>query len=256
VVVGLATPTRRLLHLVIAWLAYFIGSALAFVPTIVIVTAVLESSAVLMGVAAMSMPLLTLLMYSLMKPFVAADAVTVGDDGVWITSGRKKRFVPRTQISGLFRNAFGQPYGFELRDGTKIALVGVAMDVERRNAVLELANARLGGTPEAVDRGAAFARDGRSVAEWRAAIARVLEDPGYRSAGLTSEQTEAVLRNPLASPEQRIGAAMAIRIAGDPPDRIRVAAEAAADPDVREALEAVADDGDPGRLERVLRRLG
>lgn len=51
------------------------------------------------------------------------------------------------------------------------------------------------------------------------------------------------------------GAALALRVAGAPRERVRIAAEGAADPRVRVALEAIADDADDEKLEKALRRL-
>ena len=64
-----------------------------------------------------------------------------------------------------------------------------------------------------------------------------------------------MLRSPRATGEQRIGAALALRVAGQPRERIRVAVEGAADDRVREALEAVADADDDVVIEKALKRL-
>jgi len=68
-----------------------------------------------------------------------------------------------------------------------------------------------------------------------------------------------VLHSAQATPEQRVGAALALRVAGQPKERIRIAVDAAADERVREALEAVVEarDGelDDPVVEKALRRL-
>jgi hypothetical protein len=52
-----------------------------------------------------------------------------------------------------------------------------------------------------------------------------------------------------------VGAALALRVAGVPGARIRVAASSAADEGLRVALETVAATDDDDAIERVLRRL-
>ncbi len=78
---------------------------------------------------------------------------------------------------------------------------------------------------------------------------------GYREAsGVTVEDADAVLRNPSAPVDARIGAALALKAAGQ---RVRIADAAApvSDEALREALEAVAAGHDePEKLAKLLRR--
>ena len=82
-----------------------------------------------------------------------------------------------------------------------------------------------------------------------------MERSGYRSAATTVDVAAAVLRSPRATPEERVGAAVALRVAGEPPEKIRVAAEAVADDRLRVALEAVAEDAEDARVEKAMHAL-
>src|SRR5262249_18369760 len=127
------------------------------------------------------------------------------------------------------------------------------VDWERLGAVGRLIEARHGPSTAPPERFAAFERAGASLAEWKDHIRASIEQTGYRTAASPVEDAAEIVRSPHAAPDQRIGAALALRIAGEPPDRIRVAAGAVVDDDVRGALEAIADDDD-ARAERALRR--
>lgn len=250
--IALAAPSRRLLHLPIAWVSYFVSNMLVALPIAFLVSlggGGLAPVALVTGL----LPIFAIVLYEAARRFAAPPVVTVGSDGIFLTRGVTRRFLPRSEIVAIHE---GWRPVIALRSGETVPLAGVSLDAQRCLAFGRLANARLATSTAAPEGRAVLAREGRSVAEWRAAIARAVEDPAYRSAALTTEETGALLENPRAPLEQRVAAAMALRIAGEPPERIRVAAEAVAHPAAREALEAVADDADPERLERVLRRLG
>jgi hypothetical protein len=87
-------------------------------------------------------------------------------------------------------------------------------------------------------------------------------EASYRGPTACVEDMTAVLASPLATPEERGGAALALRVAGEPPTRIRVAAESVVSEPLREALTAAAGDDDaaldvrPSPIgERAVRRL-
>jgi hypothetical protein len=71
---------------------------------------------------------------------------------------------------------------------------------------------------------------------------------------VTLDDARAALTSPDASPEERVGAALALKAAGEPPAELRVAAEAFVEERLRVAVEAVAD-GDDARAEAALQRL-
>lgn len=70
----------------------------------------------------------------------------------------------------------------------------------------------------------------------------------------TNEDAFAVVRSAAATDDERIGAAIALRVAGEP-ERVRIAADTLANDDVRDALEAIADGADDVRVERALRKI-
>jgi hypothetical protein len=154
----------------------------------------------------------------------------------------------------------------ELRHGGTLRLAGAALDLQRSTAAGRVLRERLarltpgaGATNPAAEtspapRAAHYARGQRTVAGWRAALA-AMRDASYRGPTASVEDMTAVLTSPLATPEERVGAALALRIAGEPPARIRVAAEAVASEHLREALAAAAESDD-ATLDVALRRLG
>jgi hypothetical protein len=98
-------------------------------------------------------------------------------------------------------------------------------------------------------------RAGRSLEEWREALAGLVGGQGYRRTSLTAEDLIGVLEDPRTAPGRRIGAAVALRASGHPEARarIRIAADACGSDPVREALESAAEDElDEPKLKRAL----
>jgi hypothetical protein len=105
-------------------------------------------------------------------------------------------------------------------------------------------------------------RAGAPVAQWLAGLrTRVGDD--YRSASLTSEELERALAR-ASAPSIRVGAALLLRARGLAPARLRVAAEACAEPHLRAAraephlraaLVAVAEEVPEAELEAALAEL-
>ena len=83
-------------------------------------------------------------------------------------------------------------------------------------------------------------RRSEPLPEWRKRI-RQLALGGYRERAVSPEDFGAVLDSASATPEQRIGAALALADSGAPDyrDRVRVAADRCAEPKLRVALERV-----------------
>ena len=88
----------------------------------------------------------------------------------------------------------------------------------------------------------------------------MLEDAGggYRSASVPEDTLWRVALDPSEPAEDRIGAGLALRSKLDDEGRarLRVAAEAAASPEVRIALEGAASEVDDDALAEVLERRG
>jgi hypothetical protein len=110
-----------------------------------------------------------------------------------------------------------------------------------------------------VARAAALERHGRPFARWRAELASLAQQGAdyRRNAGLARDDLQRVLEDASAPTEHRVGAAVALAAAGevDIRRRVRIAAAACADRDLRAALEAAAEEElDEAKLERALRR--
>lgn len=227
---SLALPTRRLLHLPM-------GFAVNVVMSVVSVFL-----AVLFGSSSMYMtallPALTVGAYLLVRRLVGTPSAVLGADGIVLETGLAKRFF-----------ALGDPrLALALR---QIALV----DDRRVVELLRLAGAFDVRAPKvARTELAAFAPTTTTLEAWRAALRQAMDSSSYRQAARTPDEAAAALQNPEASPRERVGAALALRIAGEPPVRIRVAADATADEATRDALEAVAADDD-AKLQRAMKRL-
>jgi hypothetical protein len=122
---------------------------------------------------------------------------------------------------------------------------------------IEEASARHRATDERSLHGELLARGDRTVARWRAELEGGAH--AFRSMALPAEELALVLDDPHALPDERVGAALALRGAsrGAPAEasaRIRVAAASTQDRSLRVALELLAEDEvDDTRLEAALR---
>lgn len=106
-----------------------------------------------------------------------------------------------------------------------------------------------------------FARGRQSIRGWRDALANVLDKgTDYRRAPITAAAAEAVVADPRAALDDRIGAALALRIAGTKrAERLaRRAATSSADETAKRAFEAIAagdDDALDAATDAIERRL-
>ena len=169
----------------------------------------------------------------------------LGEDGLFVGKPFRRRFIPLPVLDSFERS--GDALVVRLRGGRApihLSFVGAAKQISAAEARL----ARMIATAQE-RRARAFGvleRGGRTVTEWRSALATVLTGGGFRDAAVSQDQIEDVLDDPAATVEQRIGAALALRAAdrATAAGRIRVAAESSAHPRLRVALERVADDDD------------
>jgi hypothetical protein len=194
--------------------------------------------------------------------------VEVGADGVVVRDRLLARFirysdVARVKMLGVEEMKMGLHVALELRDGKEVSFRVDTLAPEERARLL----ARLSEEQDAYalaareeEALAALERKGRSVADWQAAAARLLGPKGdYRSACVAAEDVARTLENPSAERDRRLGAAMALAGSGDAeaPVRIRVAAQASADPRLRIALESIASgEIDAQAVEEALAEAG
>lgn len=172
----------------------------------------------------------------------ALPEVTIGTDGLSIKRGFRETFVPFEELAEI------RPAGLGLliryRSGRTFTIFSPAgVGPERFEALLlrirEAMAARAEGRQPALE---LLDRRGRSVLEWRAALAELARrGPSYRDVGLSVDDLEAVIGSPDATPERRLAAAVALRAAAPlaAASLIRVAAAQCASGRLRIALEKV-----------------
>jgi hypothetical protein len=172
----------------------------------------------------------------------ALPEVTIGTDGLSIKRAFRETFVPFEELAEI------RPAGLGLlvryRSGRTFTIFSPAGVGPERFEALELRirealAARAAGRQPALER---LDRRGRSVPEWRAALADLARrGTSYRDTGLSVDDLEAVIASPDASPERRVAAAVALRAAAPrvSASLIRVAAAQCASKRLRIALEKV-----------------
>jgi len=196
---------------------------------------------------------LTAIFYETTKKRFRAPAVTVGPDGVRIDEAEGE-LIPLDQILAVEQRAFFAPLRLHLANGRIVTIDGGGI-AAKRNALAIHLYAMLATNQESP--GLGLARDGLGVRAWRERLRNALNVGGYRVAARAPVDAALAERMvaPRISAEERVGAALALRIA-DPAygaARVRVAAECCLDPHVRAALEAAAaEEIDDDAIERAL----
>jgi len=170
--------------------------------------------------------------------------VQVGADGVTIRGKIGERFVEFGEIRGIESDE--DSVTLNLHDGSREHVEAAAKNQAGMRALqrrITLGIAAHASEPAAPARLALLNRDQKTVADWRSELADVVRDNrGYRASPLSRDDLEAILEAPTTSPEHRIGAALALlaRDGDEAAPTIRIAAEACAQPQAREALLRVA----------------
>jgi hypothetical protein len=245
--VDLAKPSRRFLHVLYAYVTYQLMTFLVIPFSFLLVFGAGTAAWALSGLSVVLAPAF-LLVFELVKRWLAAPKVFLGRDGIFVYKAMKTRHVA----------AASGPHVAAPHADPRFTFPGIAVDADRRWAVWR--RIALGAAVPALDAApTAFEREGRALAGWREHLGRSMHDAGYRSAGLAPDAAARVLESPVVTPEQRVGAALALRVARqhsdrDDRERIRVAADACADAELRDALHAIADD-DADAEEKVTRAL-
>ena len=237
--IDLAARKRRLLNLAIGFGAYQVASFSA-VPLMLFTVFAAPSSRgaplVYLWVAIV-LPLL----YRAFKRRTRAPVLEVGDDGLTIRRNRKSQFYPRASIHGAQLVAGSAQITLSTGTGN-VVVGGSVLDRDRAQAVLDAMRTRWTQPQPQLPPIASFLRGGRDLAAWEADLRVRIATAGYRDAsGVTVDDADTVLRSASAPAEARIGAALALKAAGQ---RVRIADAIApvADTDLREALEAVAEE--------------
>ena len=228
----LAKRTRRLFH-----------------PLIVIAAFALATSVPDFGWPDL-VPVGMVIAYELLRFVLRAPVLEIGHDALHVHRGVRKVKLGRVAIA---RASASSSLVIERKDGSQVRVGPFGLDRARLAAAAAVIDERLGDRPGPA-KADAFERKGRSPADWRAGV-RASLDPTYRSAGASTDDANAVLASSTASVEQRIGAALALRVAGEPVTRVRTAAEGTVDPKVRVVLDAIADGADDEHLDATLRAM-
>jgi hypothetical protein len=170
--------------------------------------------------------------------------VIVGTDGVLLGRSFGERFVPLASISGVDVTRRGLVL---VLDGGKaqreIVLTndkGQIAYALRERIAEAVAMARGAGAETA---SALVARGGRSLAEWREALRKLVAGGGYRGERVSLDALLRAAESAETPAEQRLGAAMAIGLAEDAgaKQRLRIAVEGIANERMRIAMEAAAE---------------
>lgn len=242
--VRLAAPSHRLLHLPVGFAIYLVGSVLGQVAMILAISA-LHLEGRWLGVAVSGSTALMLAAHAIATRLLRPPVVTIGQDGVLVERGFKKEFVARRDLVGVVRSAGALPPVLQLRGGEVRVLGGAMVDAFRRMAVVSQIGEWLAAEAPAQEPSPHFEREGRNVAAWKEHLTHLLDGAGYRGARASAEDAARVLDSPMSTIDQRVGAALALRIANEPQAHVRVQVERLADPTAREAVLAALEDDEP-----------
>jgi len=168
----------------------------------------------------------------------------VGNDGIKIQRHRSRRFISFDAVDEVHFDK--TVLALDLKDDPverlEVSLENAAELRAVYHRLIDAKKAYAHGLAEPA-RVALLDRGGRSMVDWREALAKHVVGGDFRRSTLSVDDVEAILAAPNASAERRIGAAMTMRIADDDDavSRIRIAAEGSANDELREALLEVAE---------------
>ncbi len=185
--------------------------------------------------------------------------VRFGADGFTIEGRFRKRYVPYREVAGVVTvvQGMGNAVYVTLEDGSKLPVLSGMAQVRARlvHALIEEGAAMVERGEEA---GAALSVLGGAASE-EELLERLLggtQTARYRDAAVEPERLAQLIRNPAAPPEHRIAAAIALREVPGGRAKIRVAADVTDEPEVRGALEDLAEEAlDEARGRAIVKRL-
>jgi hypothetical protein len=201
----------------------------------------------------------------------ARTTVTVGNDGVEVRRALRRRFVRLDEIRHV--KAESNVLAITLVTGERLAIAHASpigepvgnfgasdIDMERGLLADRIADALRIHKRRMNRHGAVLAlgRASRSPGEWWAALQAIgMGASDYRTTDLPVEALHRVVTDTTAPSDVRVGAAIALRVSGrsEGAERIRIAADATAAPELRRLLNDIAEERD-GDLQRHLARLG
>ena len=175
--------------------------------------------------------------------------VTLGADGVTIRTGWRRRFIPYGDIDALEQHDPAAGLGrLVLKSGEVISITttdGTRTPISVIRASIEVAKSGRRDASHAASVLAVLERQDDSFEEWRERVRSLVRSArAFRETVVTPEDLLRVIEDPAATPEQRVGATMALSAYEDPSalTRVRVAIDACANEPLRDALDAAASD--------------
>ena len=180
-----------------------------------------------------------------------------GRDGVLLQCLFGRRFLSYASLRDAYCGLDG--VSLELRGGDPILLhpapPGGARRLERDQAVATRVAEGIQSVGANATRAEQLGHHGRRLRDWTRAV-RATSASGYRSSSVEPRTALAVLEDPSAPPDQRVGAALAIGPLAEPGirQRARIAVDACVEPRLHPALETALDEApDEQTIERALR---
>ncbi|MCA9604652.1 MAG: hypothetical protein KC619_03595 [Myxococcales bacterium] len=186
--------------------------------------------------------------------------VRFGADGFTIEGRFRKRYVPYREVVSVDASPHGLAPRVEvtLEDGSKLDVLG-RLGPTRARLIRALIEEGAGMVERGEEAGAVMHELGYASGNEDELLKRLMghgKTARYRDAAVEPERLERLIRNPAAAPAHRIAAAIALRESPGGRDKIRVAADVTDEPEVRVALEALAeDDLDERRGRELVRRM-
>jgi hypothetical protein len=202
-----------------------------------------------------------------------ARSVDVGTDGVLLAENGQRKMIPFSEVEAV------APFYGQTRaawSGIELVLAGatpVRIDVERgrddsaddgrerhartRALMAEIERFRAlsaGGADTGLE--AELGRGEADDAAWLARLTELVRASGYRKRGVSADRLYRILDDPAAEPSARAGAAVVLQRLDEDEhrERLRIAAESVASPELRASLEALAEaESDEERRDALAR---
>lgn len=199
----------------------------------------------------------------LIAKLLAPRRIVVGTDGVLVEKAFRRLFIPLSSIRHVQTDHRGVVTVVTPSGGSKAGrgerAITLTSDTGRRAVALEqrIQDALALARPRRVEAPSALiARGGRSIAEWREGLRRLVAgEGGYRGERVSIDALLRAAESPEAPVEQRVGAALAIGMSedGEARKKLRVAVEGIADDTLRAAMDRAAEgEEDAAAIEEAL----
>lgn len=195
---------------------------------------------------ALSLPIaavIFLIEFLLVQTLFGPEHLVLGADGIIVEKRSGRRFVPYKNLQSI--TTTDSRVTLRLNNGKKVRAKARHLGDEEQDIIKQRVRDALALRDERSADLAAFAaldRGQRDIKAWGEALQGVFsKGGGYRQAKLTLEQVAAVLVDPVAPVDRRIGAAMVLSQSGDgdAKSKIRAAIDSSVNRKVRVALEAI-----------------